>query len=137
MNKRNLGLILVIVILLGYGLTQIDFRQAGETRALTLPANGIKELHINAGSGNMIIVGDEEATEIVANAEITRQGLGTKRNIKIELKQEKEIATLNTNVKSFLSLQSVRIDITVTIPARLALTVSDDSGDISIENVYV
>jgi len=105
------------------------------TEQLTLDASDIKKLSVDATAGFLKIKGDESLDEIKVTAELAVQ----RDHYKLSLDRRGDrailIADANTDKYSNWFDASPKIDITIHLPARLALDIEDGSGDLWIENV--
>lgn len=105
-------------------------------KELTLTADTLKKLDIEAGAGGLIIQGSENATEITVIADIYTSSKHTS-SYELELSESGAIAYLIAKSNSSGSWigSSPHIDLVVTVPAKMMLEVNDGSGDIEITNI--
>ena len=139
-----------IVLLTSLSLAFALTADLKETRELGLSTDGIDLLEIDCGAGFLKIKGDSQADRIEVKADVYIDVVDTKdfekiakEQLELELKKEgkKAVLTANFGDKSsllsgfFSSSINKRIDLTVTIPQRLNLSVDDGSGYIMIKDV--
>lgn len=108
-----------------------------ETVQLALADDGIIQLNINAGAGDLAITGKEGQEQITVIAKVFGEDLSDDDYVlSLERKGGKEgdkavlIAQFNNNTHN-----NERIDLEITMSPSLALLVDDRSGDITIESV--
>ena len=121
-----------------------------ETRELSLSTNGIDLLEIDCGAGFLKIKGDSQADRIEVKADVYIDVVDmkdfekiAKEQLELELKKEGKKAVLTANfgdknslISGFFSSSiNKRIDLIVTIPERLNLSVDDGAGHITIKDV--
>ncbi len=112
---------------------------------LTLPADGILKLSIDAGAGSLKIEGVEGLSSIEVTAEIIVRGLSDRRiddflndHLLFSLKKEGAEAVLNGYFKSDhfrLFFREALVNLTVRMPKAMALYVDDGSGWLTINNI--
>lgn len=115
-----------------------------EERDLTLDADGIESLDIKAGAGSMEVRGVDGQDEIIVNATIVlghadeddAPGIIEKR-MRLSLDKRGDDAYLEATFDDgwFGTSAGARIDLEVTIPTGLALTIDDGSGSIDVVDV--
>jgi hypothetical protein len=120
-----------------------------ESRNLTLPAQNINELEINAGAGTLEIAGYDNLDKIEVMAEIELEGISKKdgaefiqRYAKLDLNAHGSTARLEStfedNSVNFFNLfshnRSGQINLYIKIPKNIALDIEDGSGDMIVEN---
>jgi len=114
--------------------SRANFHQHQE---LTISAETLTAMDIEAGSGSLIIRGDEGLTTIKVTADIYTD----KKNpddYQLTLDKSAKTAFLvakNNNSSGFWLGNSPRIDLVVHLPAAMMLDVNDGSGDIEINNI--
>jgi DUF4097 and DUF4098 domain-containing protein YvlB len=117
---------------------------AQETKTLSLAAEGITQFEIDCGAGFLKVQGVEELKAIEVKAEIHAGGVdekGVKKfiedHIKLTLENKGGRAVLVSEVKGelFSSFYDVRIDLTVSCPKQMNLSVDDGSGGIEIRSL--
>ncbi len=113
-----------------------------EVKNLNLSAKGIGELDIDCGAGFLKVYGQEGLKEIKVKAEIVVKGGNLKRvirkYIKLSLKKRGHSAVLVSQVDwsgSSSLFKSAVINLTVTVPKNMDLSVDDGSGSIEIEDI--
>jgi hypothetical protein len=110
-----------------------DFHQQKELR---LSASSLKKLDIEAGAGSLTVKGSEQTTEISVTADIYTHSRSSE-NYEFELSDSGSTAFLiaKSSNSSSWGGNSPRIDIVVTIPARMMLEINDGSGSIDISDI--
>ena len=113
-----------------------------KTVTMSLSAETINSLNVNAASGFLIIEGDQNASSIQVRADIELNGVDEKkmdRYIILKLEERGDNAFLKSDIDSKWKLlgQNIygKIDLTVTVPANLALDIDDGSGNINISSI--
>lgn len=134
-----------VVVLIGImASTQVAWSDHVEDRELRLAAASIRLLDIEAGAGSLDIVGDDAATDVIVTASIIvpRDDPDAARRIiesdlELVLEEIGDRARLVARFESgmFQWGSSPRIDVSVVVPARLALEVNDGSGSMTIREV--
>lgn len=114
-------------------------------RNLSLPADGIAKLRIDAGAGFLKVVGRDGLAEIHVTAEIVVSGVEEKdvdayikNHGQLELRKSGDTALLTAGFHDAVSLFAVKsghIDLTVTVPRALALEIKDGSGKLSVADI--
>lgn len=102
-----------------------------DTKQLTLDAQSLSVLNVEAGSGFLHIVGSNTDT-VTVKAEIYQDEAHD--NYCLTLDKSGNSARLTANNCDSNNNQPTRIDLTVSIPKTFTLDITDGSGDISIEN---
>jgi hypothetical protein len=107
-----------------------------EHQQLTLDAAGFTNLAAITGPGDITIIGDANATKIVVDADLYYQNRSD-LTFTLEGKgdQARLVADSNQNGISVGWNESPYIDVTVRMPAALALSLEDGSGDVSISGL--
>ncbi|WP_077285802.1 DUF4097 family beta strand repeat-containing protein [Cognaticolwellia aestuarii] len=104
---------------------------------LSIDAQTLRALDVEAGAGSLVISGSDNATDITVVADIYTDR-GHAENYRLELTDSGDsaflVATINTS--GFWQGDSPRIDIKVTMPSHLMLQVDDGSGPINISHIY-
>ena len=103
-----------------------------ETKSLTLDAANLEQFRIDAGAGSLVLVG-EEGDEISVTAEVYQRSASNDYCLSLEYTKGEEQAFLAANNCN----SDTRIDVTVTLPARLKTVIQDSSGSINIDNTSV
>ncbi|MGG3885670.1 DUF4097 family beta strand repeat-containing protein [Brevibacillus panacihumi] len=106
-----------------------------ERRELELPVSGIEQMEVESGFGDLEIVGDKNASSIIAKASIKRSGNMSEEDIIFTLQQEGNTAKLILDESKGLGYRDLDVALTVTVPASLSLLVNDGSGDIQIKDL--
>ena len=115
-----------------------------EVRDLTLDASDIEELEIRAGAGSLDVrgVGGQDsivvkATILVADADEDEAAKIIARRMELSLDRHAGKAVLKSDFDDgFLGADTnARIDLEVTVPAGLDLTIDDGSGSIDVRDV--
>ncbi|WP_394175476.1 DUF4097 family beta strand repeat-containing protein [Thalassotalea litorea] len=103
---------------------------------LAMSSQGIRHLDISAGAGTLNVVGLEGATEIQVSAQIHTT---EEKNYTLTLEQDGDTAVLvaeHGNTSGFWSGDSPHINVQVTVPKTMQLTVDDGSGEMSITDIH-
>lgn len=106
-------------------------------KILNIDASTLEEFDIDAGAGTLVINGSDTATQINVIADIYTEK-GNRENYQLELSDSGDTAYLMAKINSssgFWKGDSPHINIKVTMPSHLLLTVEDGSGDIDISNI--
>ncbi len=104
---------------------------------LVIDAENLAKLNVEAGAGSLIISGSDKASTITVVADIYTEK-GNADNYQFELTEAGTSALLIAKINSssgFWQGDSPHIDIKVTMPSRLMLTVDDGSGSASISDI--
>jgi DUF4097 and DUF4098 domain-containing protein YvlB len=113
--------------------TSADFHQQKE---LSLSASSLKKLDIEAGAGSLIVKGSEQATEISVTADIyTRSSSSDSYQFELSGSGSTAFLVAKNNHTSSWGGKSPRIDLVVTIPARMMLEINDGSGGMDISDI--
>jgi len=135
--------ILILAMLAG-SLAYAASHDYVEARDMILPAEGLADIHIKAGQGDLELTGVEGASDIVVTATIsvpTRTDSKARSIIKsdmvLTLEQDGDSARLASYFKrgkwGWDGHPEINLD--VKIPARLAVSIDDGSGLIRIQDV--
>lgn len=106
-------------------------------RELSLSAEQLKQLDIEAGAGELRIVGSHSAQEVKVTADIFTSSKD-QDDYELTLKQKGDKAYLvakHHSTSGFWVGSSPRIDVIVTLPADLLLDIHDGSGDIWVKDM--
>jgi len=104
-----------------------------EDRQLSLSAASLKQLVADTGAGKLEIIGEEGRDTIDLQASIYYYD---SEDIRLSLISRGNDAVLEAGfANSFYNGNSPYIDLVVKVPARLALTLDDGSGDIEIRSL--
>jgi len=114
-----------------------------ETRNLELPAEGLQELTVHCGPGELTLKGIEGAGRIQVTAEIETERIGREefqlladRLIQLNLKREYNRAILTGNVViPPLGDIDARIHLRIQVPAHMNIRIIDGSGSIDIADI--
>ncbi len=106
-------------------------------KSLQLNASDISKLDANTTSGNIQIIGYDNQQEIQVEASVLTTEA---ENYQLTLEKSGDTAMLVADSDTSSGVQwyrnnSPRIDLTITMPSQLALTLDDSSGDIAIKNI--
>jgi DUF4097 and DUF4098 domain-containing protein YvlB len=115
-------------------------------QVLRLPAEGLRMLRIDCGSGWLKVSGDAALNEIVVTARITAPGISERRmaeyiaeRVRLSLEKEGDTARLVSEIRWRFRLfsfgENARIDLTIRVPKTLALEIDDGSGSVEIEGL--
>lgn len=112
------------------------------TRNLSLSTENIKSLNIKCGAGFLKIIGKIGIDKIEVNAEIVGKGFDEEKIehfINLELIEKNESAFLTSNFKGFksgfFSKKEGLINLTITIPKKLDVSINDGSGLIDVRDL--
>lgn len=114
--------------------------QAGELtkehQQLTLDAAGLTSLLATTGAGDITIIGDANATKIVVDADLYYENRSD-LTFTLEHKgnEARLVAESTTSGVGVVWKSSPYIDLTVRMPAAMALSLDDGSGDVSISGL--
>lgn len=132
------------LILLAAGFASAAAADYEEVRDLSLNAEGIRALEIEAGAGSLAVTGVAESSTIVVEAiirvpdedpeearEIIESGLV------LSLERDGDRAVLESRFENgrWFSGDSGSVKLEVTVPAALALDIEDGSGSITVREV--
>lgn len=137
MKYKTIAAVLTSTLLLSGCIIHVGAASADVelNEELTMPAEGIAHLDISAGAGSLNVVGLEGATEIVVNAEIHTTD---DKNFTFTLEQDGDTAVLvaeHGSTSGFWNGNSPHINVQVTLPKDMMLTVDDGSGETSITDL--
>ena len=107
-----------------------------QQKELKLSASSLKTLDIEVGAGGLIIKGSDQTTEISIMADIYTNSRSNE-NYEFELSDSGSTALLIAKNNHTVSWggNSPRINLVVTIPARMMLEIKDGSGGMDISNI--
>jgi hypothetical protein len=135
---------LLSLILLAAGLSTAAAADYEEVRDLSLNADGISALEIDAGAGSLLVTGLAGTSTIVVEAIIRipdQDAEGAREiiesNLVLSLERDEDRAVLEARFEdgSWFSGDSGSIQLEVTVPEALALDIVDGSGSITIRDV--
>ena len=136
--KKMLCLLSLLVLSLPAFSFQVE-------KSLTLPAEGIRKLSVEAGAGSLKVEGTEGLSSIEVTAEIIVRGVGDGKiddflsdHLRFSLEKSGEEAVLkgyfrNSGFRLFSGEASVNL--TVRVPKAMDLDVDDGSGWMTVENL--
>ncbi|TRX55747.1 DUF4097 family beta strand repeat-containing protein [Thalassomonas sp. M1454] len=103
--------------------------------SLTITSEQLNMLEVESGSGELVITGSDNVTEITVKADIYTDN---DKNYDLSLKKVGSRAVLvakNNSTSGFWNGNSPSIDLHVTVPKSLALDIDDGSGPIEVKNI--
>jgi len=116
-----------------------------DVKKLSLSAEGIRELQIDAGAGSLKVIGGEGLTAIEVTAEIHVSGVEGKDkeayfedHVKLSLDKRGDRAVLESQIEQhhvFLFSGEARIDLTIRMPKDTDLRIDDGSGSMTVEDL--
>jgi DUF4097 and DUF4098 domain-containing protein YvlB len=120
-----------------------DFRVKKD---LSLDAKGIDALEVEAGSGFLHIIGSDDVDEIKVTAQIEISDVDDDeaqkildQDLELTLRRSGDTAVLQSRFRGhsgfFRKYKSAHVNITVELPAKIALYVDDGSGEIEINGI--
>ncbi len=127
-----------------FGLVQSATADYEEVRELTVPAEGIGTLRIEAGAGSLSIRGSSSSDAIIAVAQIQVPGADEDEareviadSMVLELERSGSRAELTSMFEDGFRLfgESPRINLDVRVPSSVALDVADGSASITVRDV--
>lgn len=118
----------------------MEFCRSTAERSATLDATGATKIVIGAGAGDLIVRGDRAARSVSATGHVCASSDELREQVQIKTRREGGTLYLNTVLPDFGNgfpwlLNNATLDLTVTLPASLAIEVEDSSGDIDIRQV--
>ncbi|MFC3769755.1 DUF4097 family beta strand repeat-containing protein [Paenibacillus sp. GCM10012303] len=117
------------------GITGCGFAMKEGKRELELPAQSIETLQVDTASGDFTIKGDDQADSIRAVATIRSAQGAEDKAVVFTLEKDGKTAKLASRFKSEFGFNNRSMDITVTVPSKLNVTVDDESGDLHISDI--
>lgn len=105
-----------------------------ETRELETTIADGGRLEIDAGAGSLTLRGDETSNVIKVRAEIYQVTANDDYTLTLEL-QDDNRARLVADAGPSFGGRSDRIDLSITVPAKLEVTIIDGSGSLSVETL--
>lgn len=105
-----------------------------EEKVLSLPVSSLEGMLVDAGTGSLLITGSDKADTIQVSARIYGEDLEAD-DYSLSLESKEGLAILYAHITRD-RYKSERIDLKVTLPARLKLEVNDRSGDLEIESMF-
>jgi hypothetical protein len=125
-------------------LTYATWNGYTETRDLSLAANGVEILEIDAGAGSILVTGVPGSDAIQVKAVIhvanddeegAREYIADDLVLKLEKKRSKAVLDAYFEQNTWQHGDSAAVDLEVTVPQGLRLFVDDGSGPIRIDAV--
>lgn len=133
MKKVGVFLILVATVI---GLTACSFNKIEETKKEEISSDGISQLNIDAGSGELVVKGDKDAKTIKVIASIKRSENVDKDAFIVNLQSKGDTANLEVKLKPvWFSISYRSMDVYVIVPEDLNVNVTDGSGFAEVGNI--
>lgn len=115
------------------------------TKSLTLSAQGLRRLEIEAGAGSLTVTGREGLAAIEVKAEIVARHVRdedmddyVKDRVELTLEKRGDSAVLVSRVRERFQLfrfdDNTVVNLTVSVPKNLPLEIDDGSGSIAVED---
>lgn len=104
-----------------------------ETRELETPIADGGSFEIEAGAGSLVLRGDDTADAIGVRAEIYQTAATDDYTLTLELQDDNRARLVAEAGSSFGG--SDRIDLSITVPRRLEVTIVDGSGSLHVETL--
>lgn len=117
------------------GITGCGFDMKEEKKELELSAESIETLMVDTASGDFTIKGDDKADSIQAVATIRSAQGADDKAVVFTLEKDGKTAKLVSKFKSRFGINNRSMDITVTVPSKMNVTVDDESGDLRISDI--
>lgn len=136
--------ILILATLIATGLVQAAWNGYEEVRDLSLNAEGLGSLHIEAGAGSLVITGVAGSGTIVVEAliQVPDEDVDAAREIiesglVLDLGRDGDRAVLRGYFEDggWLSHENGSVRLKVTVPEAMSLDVEDGSGSIVVQNM--
>lgn len=116
------------------------------TKSLSLPAEGLKDLKVQAGAGSLTVTGRDGLATVEVKAEIVAPHIGDKEmerflkdRVELTLEKRGDAAVLVSRVRERFRLfhfdGDAVINLTVLVPKALAAEIDDGSGGIVVEDL--
>lgn len=135
----------VVIILIAMLPVTVSAQSYAEQRSLAVPATGLDRLLVDVGAGSLEIVGQADATEIKVSAtvwvedhprDLNRTRGALDQHVRLELDRSGDTARLVTRTGDPGPGYSLpHVDLVVTAPSSLALTIEDRSGYIEVASI--
>jgi DUF4097 and DUF4098 domain-containing protein YvlB len=111
-----------------------------ETRGLALPADGVDTLVVNCGAGSFLLRGADDRMNINVAAQIEVEEFEAAKfqkfvqdNVQLTLKKQGRQAIFQSDIKpAALATLEARINLTIEIPKKLNVKITDGSGPIVV-----
>lgn len=133
-----------LIVFLAFIATVANAADYSEDRELSLDANGIDKVDIEAGAGSLEVVGEENRTEIrvlahiiVPDADAEEASRKIENNMVLRLDKDGDVAVVKSYFERgmFNFGDSPNIRLVVHVPTRVGLVVDDGSGSLTVEDV--
>lgn len=133
----------VVMAMFAVSLSHAGSHDYTETRNLELDASGLAEVFVDAGAGALVVNGVEDSNEILVAATIV-VGEGDaeeareliEKRLRLELERDGDRAELKSDFSSGWGRDiDAFVDLEISMPARLMLSIDDGSGPITVQNV--
>ena len=98
-----------------------------------MSVDSIKQFEIEAGAGSIKLTG-HDGNEIMVTAKITK-GSDTDYELSLKKKSGRAYLIARNDSNHFNSRHHLKIDLEISVPSKLAIDLTDGSGDISIKNM--
>jgi hypothetical protein len=141
----KLASLVLSVILVGVGsavshqATPMDFCEFSADRSAAIPSAGATKLVIAAGAGDLVVRGDDAAREVSANGRVCASSRTLLEQAQVKIRREGNTVYLSTVLpesgSGFPWLDNATLDLTVSLPASLAVELEDSSGDLHMSSV--
>ena len=115
-----------------------DSERHESSQSLSMSADSVMDLYVDSGAGSVEIKGVKGATSITVNADIVSQyadGSDVIFTLERDGDRAKLVGKRNTDVGFSYGERYSRVDMTVTVPAQLALNIDDGSGSITVKDI--
>lgn len=120
-------------------VSALDFCQSTADRSATMDAAGATKIVISAGAGDLAVRGDHAARSVSATGHACAPSDELLAQVRIETRREGRTLYLSTVLPQvttgFPWFSNATLDLTVTLPASLAVELEDSSGDVDISQV--
>lgn len=133
---------IIVMAMFVASLAHAGWREYQETRNLELAAGGLAELNIDAGAGQLDVLGVEGLTDIVVVATIKVEGGDDKareyiaKRLELALERNGDVARLVADFRDgFERDPQASIHLDIRMPNSLPLNIDDSSGSATIADV--
>jgi DUF4097 and DUF4098 domain-containing protein YvlB len=118
----------------------MDFCRSTAERSATIDAAGATKIVIDAGAGDLIVRGDHAARSVSTTGHVCATSDELLEQVQIKTRREGATLYLNTVLSDSdhgfpWLLNNATLDLTVTLPASLAVELEDSSGDIDLRQL--
>lgn len=126
----------VAMLLLLAGCTSVSVMplQHSAPRSATVSADGAEQVRVDAGAGSLEVVGRKNLDEVRANGTAHTSRRQDLEQVQIEAKRSGDGVTIATQFPEPPTGRA-QLDLTVEVPRRLAATIDDSSGDLTITDL--